>query len=80
MIAIASLFVRLLCDCFKPQSSSPPEQDDRPSHALNSDPSGIALPNSSPNIESDVPTPVAPETAKKKHPAKKMKPKSSPGE
>ena len=62
------------------QSSSPPEQDDRPSHALNSDPSGIAPPNSSPNIDSDVPTPVAPETAKKKHPAKKMKPKSSPSE
>ena len=62
------------------QSSSPPGQDDRPSHALNSDPSGIAPPNSSPNIEMDVPTPVAPETAKKKHPAKKMKPKSSPSE
>jgi hypothetical protein len=62
------------------QSSSPPEQDDRPSHALNSDPSGIAPPNSSPNIETDAPTPVAPETPKKKHPAKKMKPKSSPSE
>jgi len=62
------------------QSSSQPEQDDRPSQALNSDPSGIAPPNTSPNIDSDVPTPVAPETAKKKHPAKKMKPKSNPSE
>jgi hypothetical protein len=62
------------------QSSSQPEQDDRPSHALNSDPSGITPPNSSPNVDSDVPMPVAPETAKKKHAAKKMKPKSSPSE
>ena len=62
------------------QISSQPEQDDPPSQALNADSSGIALPNTSPNIDSDVPTPVAPETAKKKHPAKKMKPKSSPSE
>jgi hypothetical protein len=61
-------------------SSSPPAQDDQPSHALNADPSETVLPNSTPNIESDAPAPVAPETAKKKHPAKKVKPRSSPSE
>jgi hypothetical protein len=61
-------------------SSPPPAQDDQPSHALNADPSETVPPNSSPNVESNVPTPVAPETAKKKHPAKKVKPKSSPSE
>ena len=61
-------------------SSSPPEQDDQPSHALNADPSGTVPPSSSPITESDAPTPVAPETVKKKRPAKKVKPKSSPGE
>jgi hypothetical protein len=61
-------------------SSSPPKPDNQPSHALNADPSGTVPPNSSPNIESDAPTPVAPETAKKKRPAKKVKPKSSPSE
>jgi hypothetical protein len=59
-------------------SSSSPEQADQPSHALNTNPSGTVPPNSSPNIESDAPTPVAPETAKKKPLAKKVKPKSSP--
>jgi hypothetical protein len=59
-------------------SSSSPEQADQPSHALNTNPSGTVTPNSSPNIESDAPTPVAPETAKKKPLAKKVKPKSSP--
>jgi hypothetical protein len=61
-------------------SSSSPEQDDQPSHALNADPSGTVPPNSSPNIESDAPTLVTPETVKKKPHAKKMKPKSSLGE
>jgi hypothetical protein len=61
-------------------SSSPPKQDDQPSNALNAGPSGTVPPSSSPNIESDAPTPVAPETAKKKRPAKKVKPKSSPSE
>jgi hypothetical protein len=61
-------------------SSSPPAQDDQPSHALNADPSETVLPNSTPNIESDAPAPVAPETAKRKHPAKKVKPRSSPSE
>jgi hypothetical protein len=61
-------------------SSSSPEQDDQPSHALNADPPGTVPPNSSPNIESDTPTPVAPEAAKKKPHAKKVKPKSSPSE
>jgi hypothetical protein len=61
-------------------SSSSPEQDDQPSHALNTDPSGTLPPNSSPNIEGDAATPVAPQTAKKKPSAKKVKPKSSPSE
>ena len=61
-------------------SSSSPEQADQPSHALNTNPSGTVPPNSSPNIESDAPTPVAPETAKKKPLAKKVKPKSSPSD
>jgi hypothetical protein len=61
-------------------SSSPLKQDDQPSNALTADPSGTVPPSSSPNIESDAPTPVAPETAKKKRPAKKVKPKSSPSE
>ena len=61
-------------------SSSSPEQDDQASHALNTNPSGTVPPNSSPNIESDAPTPVAPETAKKKPLAKKVKPKSSPSD
>jgi hypothetical protein len=61
-------------------SSSPPAQDDQPSHALNADPSETVLPNSTPNIESDAPAPVAPEAAKKKHPAKKVKPRGSPSE
>ena len=46
-------------------SSSPPEhKDDQPSHALDTGPSGTVPPNSSPNIESVAPTPVAPETPK----------------
>jgi hypothetical protein len=61
-------------------NGSPPEKDDQPSHALNADPSGTVPPNSSPNIESDAPAPIAPENRKKKHPAKKVKPNSSPSE
>ena len=46
-------------------SSSPHEhKDDQPSHALDTGSSGTVPPNSSPNIESDAPTPVAPETPK----------------
>jgi hypothetical protein len=51
-------------------SSSSPGQDDQPSHALDTGPSGTVPPNSSPNIESDAPTPVAPETAKNPLPKK----------
>jgi hypothetical protein len=61
-------------------NGSRPEKDDQPSHALNADPSGTVPPNSSPNIESDAPAPIAPENRKKKHPAKKVKPNSSPSE
>ena len=41
-------------------SSSSPGQDDQPSHALDTDPSGTVPPNSLPTIGSDAPTPVAP--------------------
>jgi hypothetical protein len=61
-------------------SGPPPEKDDQPSHALNADPAGTVPPNSSLNVESDAPAPVAPENGKKKHSAKKVKPKSSPSE
>ncbi len=64
-------------DVAAPSSSSPEHKDDQPSHALDTGPSGTVPPNSSPNIESDAPTPVAPETPKKP-PAMKVKPKSSP--
>ena len=46
-------------DVAAPSSSPPEHKDDQPSHALDTGPSGP--PNSSPNIESDAPTPVAPE-------------------
>jgi hypothetical protein len=51
-------------DVAAPSSSSPEHTDDQPSHASDTDPSGTVPPNSSPNIESVAPTPVAPETPK----------------
>jgi hypothetical protein len=57
-------------------STSPERKDDQPSQALDAGPSEAVPPSSSPIIESDTPTPVAPETPKK--PAvKDVKPKSS---
>jgi hypothetical protein len=51
-------------DVAAPSSSPPEHKDDQPSHASDTSPSGTVLPNSSPNIESVAPTPVAPETPK----------------
>ena len=48
--------------------------DDQTSHAFDTVPSETLPPNSSPNIESEAPAPVAPETLG----AKKVKPKSNP--
>ena len=51
-------------DVAAPSSSPPEHKDDQPSHASDTSPSGTVPPNSSPNIESVAPTPVAPETPK----------------
>jgi hypothetical protein len=44
-------------------SSSSPEQDDQSSNAFDTPSSGTVPPTSSPNVESEAPTPVAPEIA-----------------
>ena len=61
-------------DVASPSTSSSEPNDDQTSPAFDTVPSETLPPNSSPNIESEAPAPVAPETLG----AKKVKPESNP--